>query len=498
MKEYILKDIETVKANLEVLPKKTKVNKAKYNEYLEEQLKKITPMIEEAEKEISKRVEQIKKYNTEESLPEERELLDIIKVKRLSSLSSSSNKMNLDYYLYELSSFENNNLEKINGVILKILLAFKEVGVILTPKDFEYSEVVQKYMDTLINDYDNIEKVFDDIYWENSNIITQIELNFRYLYFKHKKEIDKYYQLLKEEPLEEYLTKYIDLKINQKLSEYQNRTYLFNNFINHTLMLTDYSEKTIDGLLTDIILDREDEDNYLNLTKLLSSLSEYNEYLNFEYIIKDIKELFTKKEEYKGKYDLKLKDIVKKEKELFSLNKQINKTGLFKPSLKKINELKLKRNTTITDILSLYIELDELTIQNDIFNNVTNETNYQDILKLTCFNTKYFIKLLKDQIDNLTIEDIDQNITNLFEYAFGSEINIISNIAISEEIDIPKIIKDKYRLLNISMNEEDLNKDDIEKVTKNIKDLIIYYNIKKINLNIQDIDFIFKAEKLKK
>lgn len=498
MKEYILKDIETVKANLEVLPKKTKVNKAKYNEYLEEQLKKITPMIEEAEKEISKRVEQIKKYNTEESLPEERELLDIIKVKRLSSLSSSSNKMNLDYYLYELSSFENNNLEKINGVILKILLAFKEVGIILTPKDFEYSEVVQKYMDTLINDYDNIEKVFDDIYWENSNIITQIELNFRYLYFKHKKEIDKYYQSLKEEPLEEYLTKYIDLKINQKLSEYQNRTYLFNNFINHTLMLTDYSEKTIDGLLTDIILDREDEDNYLNLTNLLSSLSEYNEYLNFEYIIKDIKELFTKKEEYKGKYDLKLKDIVKKEKELFSLNKQINKTGLFKPNLKKINELKLKRNTTITDILSLYIELDELTIQNDIFNNVTNETTYQDILKLTCFNTKYLIKLLKDQIDNLTIEDIDQNITNLFEYVFGSEINIISNIAISEEIDIPKIIKDKYRLLNISINEEDLNKDDIERVTKNIKDLIIYYNIKKINLNIQDIDFIFKAEKLKK
>ena len=498
MKEYILKDIETVKANLEILPKKTKVNKVKYNEYLEEQLKKITPMIEEAEKEISKRVEQIKKHNTEESLPEERELLDIAKVKRLSSLSSSSNKMNLDYYLYELSSFENNNLEKINGVILKILLAFKEVGIILTPKDFEYSEVVQKYMDTLINDYDNIEKVFDDIYWENSNIITQIELNIRYLYFKHKKEIDKYYQSLKEEPLEEYLTKYIELKTNQKLNEYQNRTYLFNNFINHTLMLTAYSEKTIDGLLTDIILDREDEDNYLNLTKLSSSLSEYNEYLNFEYIIKDIKELFTKKEEYKGKYDLKLKDITKKEKELFSLNKQINKTGLFKPNLKKINELKLKRNTTITDILSLYIELDELTIQNDIYNNVTNETNYQDILKLTCFNTKYFIKLLKDQIDNLTIEDINQNITNLFEYAFGSEINIISNIAISEEKDIPKIIKDKYRLLNISINEENLNKDDIEKVQKNIEDLIIYYNIKKINLNIQDIDFIFKTEKLKK
>lgn len=498
MKEYILKDIETVKANLEILPKKTKVNKAKYNEYLEEQLKKITPMIEEAEKEISKRVEQIKKHNTEESLPEERELLDIAKVKRLSSLSSSSNKMNLDYYLYELSSFENNNLEKINGVILKILLAFKEVGIILTPKDFEYSEVVQKYMDTLINDYDNIEKVFDDIYWENSNIITQIELNIRYLYFKHKKEIDKYYQSLKEEPLDEYLTKYIELKTNQKLNEYQNRTYLFNNFINHTLMLTAYSEKTIDGLLTDIILDREDEDNYLNLTKLSSSLSEYNEYLNFEYIIKDIKELFTKKEEYKGKYDLKLKDINKKEKELFSLNKQINKTGLFKPNLKKINELKLKRNTTITDILSLYIELDELTIQNDIYNNVTNETTYQDILKLTCFNTKYFIKLLKDQIDNLTIEDINQNITNLFEYAFGSEINIISNIAISEGKDIPKIIKDKYRLLNISINEENLNKDDIEKVQKNIEDLIIYYNIKKINLNIQDIDFIFKTEKLKK
>lgn len=498
MKEYILKEIETVKANLEILPKKTKVNKAKYNEYLEEQLKKITPMIEEAEKEISKRVEQIKKHNTEESLPEERELLDIAKVKRLSSLSSSSNKMNLDYYLYELSSFENNNLEKINGVILKILLAFKEVGIILTPKDFEYSEVVQKYMDTLINDYDNIEKVFDDIYWENSNIITQIELNIRYLYFKHKKEIDKYYESLKEEPLDEYLTKYIELKTNQKLNEYQNRTYLFNNFINHTLMLTAYSEKTIDGLLTDIILDREDEDNYLNLTKLSSSLSEYNEYLNFEYIIKDIKELFTKKEEYKGKYDLKLKDITKKEKELFSLNKQINKTGLFKPNLKKINELKLKRNTTITDILSLYIELDELTIQNDIYNNVTNETTYQDILKLTCFNTKYFIKLLKDQIDNLTIEDINQNITNLFEYAFGSEINIISNIAISEEKDIPKIIKDKYRLLNISINEENLNKDDIEKVQKNIEDLIIYYNIKKINLNIQDIDFIFKAEKLKK
>lgn len=111
---------------------------------------------------------------------------------------------------------------------------------------------------------------------------------------------------------------------------------------------------------------------------------------------------------------------------------------------------------------------------------------------------KYPSIITKLIIDNLTIEDIDQNITNLFEYAFGSEINIISNIAISEEIDIPKIIKDKYRLLNISINEENLNKDDIEQVEKNIKDLIIYYNIKKINLNIQDIDFIFKAEKLKK
>ena len=59
---------------------------------------------------------------------------------------------------------------------------------------------------------------------------------------------------------------------------------------------------------------------------------------------------------------------------------------------------------------------------------------------------------------------------------------------------------DTFDITGKVLDKKDVNvsKDDIEKVQKNIEDLIIYYNIKKINLNIQDIDFIFKAEKLKK
>lgn len=500
MKDKIQKDIDKIKENISVLPKNNKTNKQKYLDYIDLQIKEYTKKLEDVKKEISSRYDKyLDDFNNDEDIPKVEDI-DINTIRGLDNRTSSFEKMNLAYYFYELSHFYEHNISKINEIILKILGIFKSVNIELTKKDFNYSDCVYEYIETLLESNEHIYEILDKLYWENPNIIIQIELNFRYLYFKYEKEIDKFYNIkFNHQTLNSYLKDNFVKTVQANNKKHRNKKYIYSLFVNSKVSIVDFNAKNLDSLIEELLLDKKSENNYVNLQKLEQSLLEYDKYTDFEYVIKDMQELYSKKNEYKDIYQNKLKEIKKSEGKLFKLNKSINKSGLFKKSNNQLGRIKLDRNNLIDEIHNGYKELDSLRIKDLIYKYVNDDTSFLDVIRIASYDFNYFISLLKENIDKLDLNIIDQNIRKIYHFAFGINHNIFSNIAIVENKNISQIIADRYRLINISINEENINKGNTEKLLIKVRNLLLYFDMQKIDINMDNLQFVLDVhKKLKK
>lgn len=494
MKDKINKEIENIISVLETLPTNNKANKEKYNTYLNDQINIYSNKLEDVKKEILLRYNKIIAENTKgNDLPRISEL-DINFVRCSSSFYDSLEKMNLNHLLYELTHFYNNDLEKVNEVILQIIKEFEKVGVILEVKDFVYSSDIKTYMHALLSKKGNIKKVFEEIFWKTPNFIIQIELNFRYLYLKNEKTITKFFkEHYNTTKLFDYISEYKKAKANEKDLKRSSVKYIFNNFFTGKILPVWLEEKHIIEFNKKYILE-ESNDTYFNLIKLEESLEEYKNYQSFSFIINHMKELYEKKAEYKDVYDNKLKEISKKEAELFKVNSKLDKKGFFKLKENKLNELKLTRNNIINELNTYYNELKDLKIKDIIFDKVTDDTSHLDLLKLSLTDFNFFTTLLKEQNENMDSKYINSQMIKLYNYIYVSNINIISNVAISEDKNIPQIICDGYRLINIEIDESSLEGDLIKDVIHHVEDMILSRDLKRLNMSIDDIIFVVNVK----
>ena len=246
-------------------------------------------------------------------------------------------------------------------------------------------------------------------------------------------------------------------------------------------------------------MDKESDRNYENLTKLKKYLLEYKVYKEYEYIVKDMKELFTHKEEYKDIMANKLKEIAAKEKELFAINKKINSEGIYKIkflTLKKdkLADAKLERNKIITELIGLYDELDNEKIKEFIYRNVDSETNCYDLLKFATFNYNYFVSLLKKDNPDIGLDEIKDKMLKLQMFIYDNTLDIINNINVTEEKEIDKIICEKFKLNNINIEPEKLEEDLIDKTIEDVDMLLVSYDVERVGLDLNDIKFHIEAD----
>ena len=129
-----------------------------------------------------------------------------------------------------------------------------------------------------------------------------------------------------------------------------------------------------------------------------------------------------------------------------------------------------------------YNELDELKIKETINNYVTNDTNFYNVLR--------FIRLLEKEYEELDLEMIDKKIIELNKYLYDYKPDAMDNITISEEIDIPKIIVEKYKMNSIIVDEASLNLGSIKKTIESVDKLLIYFDIYNLMMNLQEIKFV--------
>ena len=529
--EFIKKDVEAKKTLISTLPTKTKTNKKKFNLELEKIRKKYTEyeksvknyLIAKSDKiEIKDKKGDIEKLNSKIA-----ELEEVKKI--LNPNNTYIEKMGFDTLIYQISNFYTFNFDSLNDIINGFLDKFDLAGILLNADDFDYTCYVHEYMSAFLdvkyhrtNSYEKVSEIFEQIYWVNPELINHIELNFRKLIKKNDKKFNDYLSNLQKDImnknginnyaacLEKLQGVYIDLSIenretiadiielakkgeiniDQYFEDNKVRINAFDSLIPSNVDYTD--NKTMKKIC-------------FSLEKLRSNILEFNNYLSFEPLFIDFKEKYqdllpniNKKADYKGLKNIEI-EIDKKESELDKLNKKIfgGKIGLF--DLKNDGELRKLKAESVTkakELYELYKTYDDEYFKDKGIEIVGPTLTVSDILNLySSFDNfkKLAIQRVYKLKDYNTILEYSKNFD---DFALNPANVIVYGIPIFGDVNVPRIIANKYRLNNIKMSEEDLAPENLKSLENKILLILRVDKINSSNINIEDIWFIKETEKI--
>ena len=308
-------------------------------------------------------------------------------------------------------------------------------------------------------------------------------MNFKYLYYKNKKKFDLYYDhLVKELTSKKVLEEYQELYRNRSTLIRNNAYILQNNFIEGKLNISDYSLDKVSKAYKYVIEFSPSEKINKDIKKLYHSIIEYKNYLEFDYIINDIKALYKDKDKYKNIYSTKKKEIDKLERNIIKKNKKIFKL-VSKNKIDKIDVLNSNVNTNINNLKNLYEELERNYFLERI-SSLEEDTTIYDIFLLVDSNYNYLIELLKNKdIDISEINKLRLFVYNPYNY-------ILNNILISEDKDISMLIMDRYNLFGFNLTKDKLDKDNIDNLIKELEIILNSIVMNKNRITDSRIKFI--------
>ncbi len=513
--DEFVSDLNLKKEILETMPKNNARDLKAYISKLQENLSIVQEEQAALEDEIKKRYKKIRGPKISDELKNMMQRLENSEgvLYLLNEMDTSYEKMNLDKALFNLNHYYSKNLEMVNDTILYCIKKFEEVGVKLELKDFNYSEYVKEYLKVFFAEMEkgtiNSNKTknkFDEIYWKCPNLIIHIVLNIKYLYLRKEKEIDKYFKNQKTNLIKNFTAKDIierTFELSRQVDEYisNSKEIITNKLLDGELNIKDYSEKNI----TDCYLKFIDEDD-LNLNneekinetdkgldKLLNSLCEYKMYLESKFIVDDIVKIYNEKEKYKNAYANTLKEINKKEKKRISLNSKLEKNGLFNKSKDKIRN---ERDLIIDELTKLHKELEQNKVYNTILEKLDDNSNIKEALMLANSFYRYTFLCICEKFKGIEENDIEEKIQNLEAFINYPYCTIINNIKMTENKEIWMIIKDRYKLLNINIEKEDLELDNIDPLINTIKVIMQAHNIRKNKIDLNKIECGIEFKKI--
>lgn len=509
--EKIIENIEIRKEILATMPQNNEKNIMKKKEYI----KNIKEEYNEYKIEILDIF--LKRYNNYTNIKENSEIYNLNKrlktiedvIHILNDKQTSYEKMKIDKNIYKLEKFYKQNLDDINHQIVEILKKFENVGIRLEIKDFKYNTYVTEYMKSFFEEYENrdinskaIRQKFEEIYWKCPDIIILIELNLRNIYFEKKNSIDKYYEKEKNEILKKWrktpleINKiYLDLKQKKIEKELVDKKNIVNKFLNGTLEIKEFTEEKFRSnalrILPNNIVERVNEENQLseNVGKFLNSLYEYKNYLEFKFLIEDIREHYKEKESNKKVFEEIRKEILVKEKKLAKNNKN-----------KFFSLLKVKKDTNniqsqeIKEIEKLYKKLDLYNFYDKLASEITDNSTIQDVLEIAVNYYEYMISCIIKNIDGITQEEMDDKIYKLNCFLTNPYNNIINNLGFLETKDVALIIKDRYRLMDFTIEKENLEIENLEELIEITENIQTRININLAGIRIDELEEILKLK----
>lgn len=526
VKEKINTQIDVDKEILSVLPKNNKKNLQAYKDKASEIKQVYNTYLDEILSEMKRRTVKIKSISADPKVEKlEQQLKYMDKIELLYKNKTSFEKMELDETLYILRRFYKNNLELINDAIVKCLEKFRIVGVNLTAEDFGYSIYTKEYMTTFLEEMKKgdcnsikVKDTFEQIYWKCPDIIIHIELNFRSLYFKNERIINKYYDdarklitkelgLNEEEAIERYEA------IQNQLIEAKNKdtALIIEKFLSGEKNPKDYElssiKKNYKKLLGKEIeeFDKEQLDEInKNIYRLQNSLYEYKNYLKFKFIYDNVIEIYNSKEKYKVLFNQKLKTIKKMEAKVYKSKTKMQKfenhigllQKLFSKNTNRLEKINVDANTQILELRNIYRDLEENKINNIISTTLNDGSTIYDALLLACQFYSFLVNCTIEEFPDILQDEIQSTIEKFRRFIKYPKTTIINNVKILEDKDIILMIKDKYNLCNIIITKEDLEEDNVPNLITIVNSICEYNYIVNSKTNLEDIKFLLQANKI--
>ena len=286
----------------------------------------------------------------------------------------------------------------------------------------------------------------------------------------------------------------------QKIEKEQiDKKLLIDKFINGKLNTKNFTDdkfkKNVQKVLPDSVFEKIYTDNEIaeNINKFLNSLYEYRNYMEFKFIVEDVKKYYNNKEQYKKSCVEIRKKIDVEEKKLAKNNKSAGGFFIFKS--KKDNGT---NNSTqlIKDIEDLYKQLDLNTFYEKVATKINEASTIQDVLNLAVEYYEYMISCMIKNQEDISQEEMDLKIEELKEFLNNPYNTIINNISFLEEKDIVLIIKDRYKLLDFMIEKDDLDINNLDSLISTIEDIQMNINLYKSGINIKDIEQMQKMQKI--
>lgn len=533
--EFITKDIEAKKELIATMPTKTKTNKRKFNQTLED----IIDTYEDYKSNIKNYlIAKARKLDIEEEKQNiERLKSKIVDLEHLKFLLNPSNtyfeKMGFDSLLYKINNFNTFNFDSLNEIINEFLDKFELVGISLKANDFDYTSYVHEYMASFLDvryhiakNYNKVSEIFEQIYWVNPELINHIELNFRRLIKSNEKKFENYIASLQKDVmnknnisdyascLEKLQSAYVDLNLADIESISEIIDGAKKGIINVEQYFEDNKARTsaFSSLISesiDITIPKEMDKVCKSLDKLRLNIGEYQNYLEFKPLFDYFKEEFinlipkddTKDKESKVvKESKKLEEeIDKKETELHKLNKKIfgGKPGLFEfKNDIDLNRLKRESVYISNELYQLYKKHDTEVFKDKIMEVLSQTMSISDLLNLY-YSYDYFKKITLQNVFNLKSYESVVKYSDNFDLFAMNPTNIITlGVPVFNEINIPAIIANKYRLNNIKIVEDDLSEENLSSMINKILLILRVNNINNSDISIEELWFLAEVERI--
>lgn len=500
MIEEINKEIETSKEVFSSLPTSNQKAIDKYLNEIDSYEQKYSSLKDKIYEELILRADEYFNVAKTSSEDIDNALNQISKALVYSNdMTTPYEKLKLDKNIYQLANYKADDLLENNKRILKILKKFQIAGVHLNSKSFDYTNYVYGYMSVLLKNINNLEsneikEAFDKVYWKCPTIFTQIELNFRYLYLKNEKTFTRYILGLQKEINSKFannsqnlINSYSKLRNDKNNIMFNNKNNLLSKFSSQEYKPDDYLTPVIDKLKEN----KFESSDISYAMALKCSLEEYKNYLKYKKIIEKIQEINAAELE-KNYIKARMKNISKLEKKLFKLNKKA------KISTRKtrIDKYEIEINQFISDIKAIYNELDENIFKIRVKEKIEgNSTIFKGLLLASGYYVFMADTLKEINNNNITYEEIDKEIKELYAYVLNPNNQIINNTAIGSKNSLADVIVEMYKLSNVNITTSDLEENSIDNYINDINKILTKEKLDEFNI---DLSIIKEYEEIRK
>ncbi len=526
--EFIKGDTESKKTYISSLPTNNKTNIRKYNDTIDTYLSKYNEYKVSVKKYLDAKSASYKLedegLNIDEVSLRLEEMNHVCAI--LNPFNTYFEKMDFDRMIYKMDNFSEFGFNEVNEVIDKFLDKFALAGIALTKEDFEYTYYVKKYMSSFIenrnqknNSFDNLNSIFEEVYWSNPEIISHIEVCFRKLIKKHEKAFNNYLTSLKKELMNKYNVSSYDDAVKKYHEVYKELNSAKEESIygiielakNGSIDMSSYfpDSKHRVSVFENMMINPIDYNDKSELSKfydtiyrLKLNLVEYSNYLYFLPLFNDFKKTYQKKlgddnKEIDKNLRSILNEIKEKESKLDKLNKKIfhDKASLFELN----NNLKKEKQESLNianEIYALYQKYDLEYFDVKVLTNINKLSTIKDLLNIY-YSFDYFKMIsIKKVFDVENYSELLDNLKKLDSFALNPE-NVICNVInIFEEEKVDDMIINKYKLSNINITEDNLSSGEVPTLISNIEMLLRIREIESSKLDVEKIWFIAEVAKI--